>query len=25
LTPTEWAASQVDRAGFLQDGHVTTL
>jgi AraC-like DNA-binding protein len=25
LTPTEWAATQADRAGFLQDGHVTTF
>lgn len=25
LTPTDWAASQTGRAGFLQDGHVTTL
>jgi AraC-like DNA-binding protein len=25
LTPTEWAASQACPAGFLQDGHVTTL
>jgi AraC-like DNA-binding protein len=24
LTPTEWAATQVARAGFLQDGAVTT-
>jgi len=25
LTPTEWAADQAARAGFLQDGHVTAL
>jgi AraC-like DNA-binding protein len=25
LTPTEWAATQANGAGFLQDGHVTTL
>jgi AraC-like DNA-binding protein len=25
LTPTEWAATQVTRAGFLQDGAVTTV
>lgn len=25
LTPTEWAAVQAERAGFLQDGLVTTL
>jgi AraC-like DNA-binding protein len=25
LTPTEWAATQVSSAGFLQDGGVTTL
>lgn len=25
LTPTEWAATQVGSAGFLQDGEVTTL
>lgn len=25
LTPTEWAATQASRAGFLQDGAVTTV
>jgi AraC-like DNA-binding protein len=25
LTPTEWAATQLSRAGFLQDGAVTTV
>jgi transcriptional regulator GlxA family with amidase domain len=25
LTPTQWAAAQAERAGFLQDGLVTTL
>jgi AraC-like DNA-binding protein len=25
LTPTEWAATQAARAGFLQDGAVTTV
>lgn len=25
VTPTEWAAAQGGSAGFLQDGHVTTL
>ena len=25
LTPTEWATTQAERAGFVQDGRVTTL
>jgi transcriptional regulator GlxA family with amidase domain len=25
LTPTAWAAGQVQRAGFVQDGHITAL
>ena len=25
LTPTAWADDQAQRAGFLQDGHVTAL